>query len=94
MIILAGQSVDAGQSQLSGGDAVAAVCCCRCAWLTLIHIRKRTATEALVATLASVGRTNAVGACWPVAGVSRASLLDHRRCGLSWPNSANTKSCL
>jgi hypothetical protein len=35
MVIPASQSVDAGQSQASEGDAVAAVCCCRCARLTL-----------------------------------------------------------
>ena len=28
-VITAGQSVDAGRSRMPGGDAVAAVCCCR-----------------------------------------------------------------
>ena len=34
-VILAGQNVDTVQSQAAEGNAVAAVCCCRCAWLTL-----------------------------------------------------------
>ena len=31
----AGQSADVGRWRTREGDAVAAVCCCRCAWLTL-----------------------------------------------------------
>jgi hypothetical protein len=34
-VIQTGQSADVGRWRTREGDAVAAVCCCRCAWLTL-----------------------------------------------------------